>query len=47
MPIYTKTGDTGETGLYGGRRVKKSHALVAAYGAVDELNCLIGKIVVS
>lgn len=46
MPIYTKTGDTGETALYGGKRVKKSHTLVAAYGAVDELSCWIGKIVV-
>ena len=40
--IYTKTGDTGETGLFGGGRVPKSDARVAAYGEVDELNALIG-----
>ncbi|MEQ1747666.1 MAG: cob(I)yrinic acid a,c-diamide adenosyltransferase [Saprospiraceae bacterium] len=40
--IYTKTGDAGETGLFGGRRVPKSHARVDAYGTVDELNSFIG-----
>ena len=40
--IYTKTGDTGETGLFGGSRVPKSHARVEAYGTVDELNSFIG-----
>ncbi len=40
--IYTKTGDTGETGLFGGNRVLKSHARVDAYGTVDELNAFIG-----
>jgi cob(I)alamin adenosyltransferase len=40
--IYTKTGDTGETGLFGGGRVAKDHARVAAYGDVDELNSFLG-----
>ena len=40
--IYTKTGDTGETGLYGGARVPKFHPRVEAYGTVDELNSHIG-----
>ncbi|MBK9337696.1 MAG: cob(I)yrinic acid a,c-diamide adenosyltransferase [Lewinellaceae bacterium] len=40
--IYTKTGDTGETGLFGGSRVSKSHIRVDAYGTVDELNAFIG-----
>jgi len=40
--IYTKTGDTGETSLFGGRRVPKSHLRVDAYGTVDELNAFIG-----
>ncbi len=42
MKIYTKTGDRGETGLWGGARVPKSHPRVEAYGAVDELNCALG-----
>ena len=42
MRIYTKTGDAGETGLFGGGRVPKSDARVAAYGEVDELNALLG-----
>ena len=42
MKIYTKTGDTGDTGLFGGGRVPKSHARVAAYGDVDELNSALG-----
>lgn len=40
--IYTKTGDKGETALFGGRRVAKSHLRVDAYGTVDELNSFIG-----
>lgn len=40
--IYTKTGDTGETSLFGGGRVSKAHVRVEAYGAVDELNSTIG-----
>lgn len=42
MKIYTKTGDTGTTGLFGGGRVSKDHPRVAAYGEVDELNSTIG-----
>jgi cob(I)alamin adenosyltransferase len=40
--IYTKTGDTGETSLFGGARVPKNHMRVEAYGTVDELNAHIG-----
>ncbi len=40
--IYTKTGDGGETGLFGGGRVAKDHPRVDAYGEVDELNAAIG-----
>jgi cob(I)alamin adenosyltransferase len=40
--IYTKTGDTGETALFGGARVPKNHHRVEAYGTVDELNSYIG-----
>ncbi len=40
--IYTKTGDGGETGLFGGGRVPKDDRRVQAYGAVDELNAAIG-----
>ncbi len=42
MKIYTKTGDQGETGLFGGGRVPKDHPRVAAYGDVDELNAVLG-----
>ena len=42
MRIYTRTGDTGETGLFGGGRVPKDHPRVAAYGDVDELSSAIG-----
>ncbi len=42
MKIYTKTGDAGETGLYGGSRVAKDSARVEAYGTVDELNTVLG-----
>jgi cob(I)alamin adenosyltransferase len=40
--IYTRTGDTGDTGLFGGGRVAKSDRRVAAYGDVDELNAVLG-----
>jgi cob(I)alamin adenosyltransferase len=42
MKIYTRTGDAGETGLFGGGRVPKDHPRVAAYGDVDELSSAIG-----
>ena len=42
MKIYTKTGDGGETSLFGGGRVPKDDARVEAYGAVDELNAAVG-----
>ncbi len=44
MKIYTKTGDLGETSLFGGQRVSKSHLRIDAYGTVDELNSYIGLI---
>ena len=44
MKIYTKTGDLGETGLYGGRRVSKSDIRLEAYGTIDELNSYLGLI---
>ncbi len=40
--IYTKTGDDGTTGLFGGARVPKHHLRIEAYGTVDELNSYIG-----
>lgn len=40
--IYTKTGDLGETSLFGGRRLSKSHLRIEAYGTVDELNSHLG-----
>jgi len=40
--IYTRTGDAGDTGLFGGGRVPKNHPRVEAYGDVDELNAAIG-----
>ncbi len=42
MKIYTKTGDKGETGLFGGDRVAKDAPRIEAYGDVDELNSLVG-----
>ena len=42
MTIYTKTGDDGETALFGGGRVPKSDRRVEAYGGVDELNSFVG-----
>lgn len=45
VKIYTRTGDKGETSLYGGRRVSKSSQRVDSYGTVDELNSVIGMVV--
>jgi cob(I)alamin adenosyltransferase len=42
MKIYTKTGDSGDTGLFGGGRVSKDDPRVEAYGDVDELNAVLG-----
>lgn len=42
MKIYTKTGDAGDTGLFGGGRVPKDHPRVTAYGEVDALNAAVG-----
>lgn len=42
MKIYTKTGDKGETGLFGGERVSKDSLRISAYGTIDELNSFIG-----
>jgi cob(I)alamin adenosyltransferase len=42
LKIYTKTGDDGQTGLFGGTRVSKADPRVEAYGAVDETNAVIG-----
>ena len=40
--VYTKTGDSGETGLVGGQRLSKDDIRIEAYGEVDELNAIIG-----
>lgn len=45
--IYTKTGDDGTTGLFGGQRVKKYAERIEAYGTVDELNSIIGLAIAS
>jgi cob(I)alamin adenosyltransferase len=42
MKIYTCTGDDGTTGLFSGERVAKTHPRVVAYGAVDEVNSILG-----
>ncbi|SFS31175.1 cob(I)yrinic acid a,c-diamide adenosyltransferase [Lutibacter maritimus] len=44
MKIYTKTGDKGETSLFGGTRVPKYHLRIEAYGTIDELNSYLGLI---
>jgi cob(I)alamin adenosyltransferase len=43
VKIYTRSGDSGETGLFGGPRVPKDDARVEAYGAVDEANAALGE----
>jgi cob(I)alamin adenosyltransferase len=42
MKIYTKTGDDGSTGLFGGSRVSKSDPRIECFGSIDELNAAIG-----
>lgn len=42
MKIYTKKGDQGETGLFGGSRVSKDHARILAYGTLDEFGAALG-----
>jgi cob(I)alamin adenosyltransferase len=42
LKIYTRTGDEGDTGLFGGGRVAKDHPRVEAYGEIDELNASLG-----
>jgi cob(I)alamin adenosyltransferase len=42
MKIYTKTGDRGDTSLFGGQRVPKDALRIEAYGTVDELNSVLG-----
>lgn len=44
MKVYTKTGDTGTTALFGGTRVPKHHIRIESYGTIDELNSHIGLI---
>lgn len=44
MKIYTKTGDSGETSLFGGERVKKYNLRLESYGTIDELNSYLGLI---
>lgn len=44
MKIYTKTGDTGSTSLFGGTRVPKHHIRIESYGTIDELNSWLGLI---
>ena len=44
MKIYTKKGDQGETGLFGGLRLPKHHIRIESYGSVDELNSYLGLI---
>jgi cob(I)alamin adenosyltransferase len=44
MKIYTKTGDAGDTGLFGGARVHKDDVRIEAYGELDELNAVLGRV---
>ena len=45
MKVYTKGGDTGDTSLFGGKRVSKKNLQIEAYGTVDELNSFIGALI--
>ncbi|VVA43289.1 Cob(I)yrinic acid a,c-diamide adenosyltransferase [Candidatus Roizmanbacteria bacterium] len=45
MPIYTRTGDFGTTGLYGGKRISKADCQIETYGSIDELTSYIGLVV--
>ena len=45
MPIYTRTGDKGQTSLFNKQRVPKFHIRVEAYGTIDELNSAIGVVI--
>lgn len=47
MPIYTRTGDKGKTGIFNGKRVSKDSPLIEAIGSVDELNASIGVVLSS
>lgn len=44
MAVYTKTGDKGKTGTFGGKRVSKSSQLIETVGAIDELNSFLGTV---
>lgn len=44
MKIYTKTGDKGDTSLFGGQRVPKDAMRIEAYGTIDELNSILGRV---
>lgn len=46
MPIYTRTGDAGTTGLFGGKRISKASCQVETYGSIDELTSYTGLVVV-
>ncbi len=45
MPIYTKTGDQGETAVWGNKRMKKNHPIIEANGAIDEFTSMIGVVI--
>lgn len=45
MPLYTKTGDDGTTGLFGGKRLPKDDPVVSCYGTIDEFNSYLGFVI--